>query len=206
MLIKVCGLLEGENINEVCQLGIQMIGLNFYKPSKRYLGEDKVELFHGVPNSIDKAGVFVNEDIDNLLRISEHYALEYVQLHGDETPEYCQKAYLNIKVIKAFGVTDEDNLNEITMHYDDVDIFLFDTKTKLYGGSGKKFDWSVLDSYNGDIPFLLSGGIGPDDYLEIQSIRHPSFLGVDVNSKFELSPGVKNVEQLEYFIQKIKTR
>ncbi len=203
MLIKVCGLTDEKNLKAIANLNIDMIGLNFYPSSKRYLGEN--ERFAAlIPEHIENVGVFVDEEFEKVRQIAEKHKLDYLQLHGNETPEYCKRMQKFTKIMKAFGITKDINIDEQCRGYEMCDFFLFDTKTPLYGGSGKRFDWDILQTYSGNIPFLLSGGIKPNDYIQIKKIEHPMLIGVDVNSKFEVEPGIKNVDQLEYFIENLR--
>ena len=203
MLVKVCGFKNDSNLSSIVQLDIDMIGLNFYPKSKRYL-DDEGQLAALIPAQIERVGVFVNEEFDRVLQLVKQHGLHYVQLHGEESPSYCNRMKSYVNVIKAFGVAPGDNLNDMTAGYDTCEFLLFDTHTQLRGGSGRKFDWSVLKSYTGTIPFLLAGGLEPDDFKEIKRIDHNRLIGVDVNSKFETSPGVKDIDRLNYFIENIR--
>ena len=203
MLIKVCGLTDEKNLQKIADLNIDMIGLNFYPPSKRYLGEN-ARIASLIPGYIEKVGVFVNEDFDTVKEIVEKHNLDYVQLHGDEEPEYCKRMKDHARVIKAFGISSNTDIDECCNGYEMSEFFLFDTKSLLLGGSGKKFDWDILNTYTDQIPFILSGGIGPEDYVEIKALKHSQLIGVDINSKFEISPGIKDVEKLKYFIDNLR--
>lgn len=203
MLVKVCGFKDDKNLSSIIQLDIDMIGLNFYPKSKRYLDDDG-QLATLIPEQIERVGVFVNENFDRVVELAKLHQLHYVQLHGDESPAYCARMKTHVNVIKAFGVSPHDNLDDLTASYDTCEFLLFDTHTIHRGGSGRKFDWKVLESYSGSIPFLLAGGLEPDDYKEIKRIDHDRLIGVDINSKFETSPGVKDVEKLNYFIENIR--
>jgi len=203
MLIKVCGLTDEKNLKAIADLNIDMIGLNFYPSSKRYLGENErfAEL---IPEHIENVGVFVDEEFEKVRQIAEKHKLDYLQLHGNETPEYCKQMQQFTKIMKAFGITKDTNIDEQCEGYEMCDFFLFDTKTPLHGGSGKKFNWDILQTYSGNIPFLLSGGIKPKDYIQIKKIEHPMLIGVDVNSKFEISPGYKDVKLLNSFVENLR--
>jgi phosphoribosylanthranilate isomerase len=157
-----------------------------------------------IPKYIQKVGVFVNSDLDKLIEITEFNKLDYIQLHGDEDPAYCLLLKeKGIKIIKVFRIDDQFDFMQ-TVAFDDIaDYFLFDTKAKQYGGTGKKFNWAKLNEYKGTIPFLLSGGIGPDDYGGIQEIKNERLLGVDINSGFEIEPGLKDISMIKRFIEKI---
>jgi len=200
MIIKVCGINDALNYKNVAMSKIDMIGLNFYPRSKRYVIDS-----HLVDDTIDKkmkVGVFVNETIDKIKYINDLYQLDYIQCHGGETVDQCQAIQKFQKVIKVFSVATKDDL-EATKAFDFCDLLLFDTATKSYGGSGVKFDWGALDNYNGQIPFLLAGGLSPEDALEINKITHPQFYGVDLNSKFETRPGYKDIQKLNKFIKEL---
>jgi phosphoribosylanthranilate isomerase len=203
--IKVCGMKFTENRQEVEKLNVDFMGFIFYGPSKRFVGETpEPGLFN---TEKPKVGVFVDENAFEILALSRNLGFEWVQLHGKENPKTCQLLKRQgLKIIKAFSV-DENFDFENTLPYEKVaNYFLFDTKTENHGGSGQKFNWSILDKYDGHIPFFLSGGIGPEDAESILEINHPKLTGVDVNSGFEDEPGLKNMEKLEKFIIEIKTK
>jgi phosphoribosylanthranilate isomerase len=197
LIIKVCGINEMVNHEAITTLPIDMIGLNFYAPSKRYL------TMSFIPNrDIDYVGVFVKSDKEYIHQMTRRFNLKYAQLHGDETPDFCASVGQVLPVIKAFRVDETFDFSE-TEAFESCEYFLFDTKTADFGGSGKKFDWSKLQNYRGNVPFLLSGGIGPEDAAALLAIRHPMFKGIDINSRFELSPGIKDVEQVFQFLQQL---
>ena len=200
MIIKVCGMRAEENMRAVEALHVDWMGFIFYPKSPRYVGETLTY----IPEQVKRAGVFVNEDIDQLLILAERNRLDIIQLHGDESEEYCKAIKMRgFIVIKVIGVTATEAFpSEATDRYRGCcDFFLFDTRTDLYGGTGRKFRWELLASYQGDIPFLLSGGIMPEDVESIQSFSHPKFAGIDLNSGFEISPAVKDAQVLENFIR-----
>lgn len=197
-LIKVCGMREAENIREVEALGIDVIGFIFWPKSSRCVSTRPDYL----PVNAKRAGIFVNEDIEQVKRIAVDYALDIIQLHGNESPEYARNLR-NWKVIKAFNIASEEDLESTVIYDGAVDYFLFDTKGKAVGGNGEKFDWEVLASYNGQTPFILSGGIGPDDTERIQTFYHPQCIGIDLNSRFELSPGLKDITALRRFLSQL---
>ena len=202
--IKVCGMKFTENRQQVEKLDIDFLGYIFYAPSKRFIGETPdTGLFD---SKIQKVGVFVDENAFEILGLAKNFGFEYVQLHGKENPKTCQMLKKQgLKIIKAFSISDKFNFSATKPFEKVADFFLFDTKTNLHGGSGKKFDWSFLQGYTGHTPFFLSGGIGPDDVESIKEINHPKLTGVDLNSGFEDEPGLKNTEKLERFIMEIKT-
>ncbi len=197
ILIKICGINHVINHETLGKLPIQMFGLNFYAKSKRLLTEVLIPF-----PDIDYVGVFVNENLDTILAKVKKHRLSFVQLHGDESEEQCTILSRSTKVIKVFRVGQEFDFS-ITDRFKMCKYFLFDTYSNDYGGSGLKFDWNILDQYLGQTPFLLSGGIGPGDITLIQRIDHPMFAGVDLNSKFEISPGVKNVDLIQKFIKQM---
>lgn len=206
LLIKVCGLREPENIKQVVQLQPNLVGFIFYPNSPRFVNKLDTNTLQQIPKHIKKIGVFVNEDLENMLTYVHKYDLDGVQLHGTENLSLCKKIKeeIGILVIKAFSIMSEDNFR-VTKEYEKVcDYFLFDTKTDVYGGSGQKFNWNILSCYQGEKEFILSGGISLEDVKSILKINHPKMTGIDVNSKFEIKPGLKNVEQLRVFINEIK--
>lgn len=199
MIVKVCGIKSQDNLDQLSLLPIDMVGFNFYPPSKRYISVDKPLQ---VPEHILKVGVFVNESLEKVIHIIHQYNLDYVQLHGNESPEYCNQITDAVKMIKYFPVSDQDDFLQ-AKDYEMVDLVLFDTRTKDFGGSGKKFNWKLLNHYQGEQPFLLAGGIAPEDVDDLLDINHPNFYGIDINSKFEISPGIKDVEIINNFLAKI---
>lgn len=198
MIIKVCGLNNQNNAQQVTALDIDMVGLNFYRSSPRY-----VSSHFDIPTHIKKVGVFVNAPLNEIKEKVKVYGLDYIQCHGNETPKYCADLAQSIGVIKVFSIKSKSDFDK-TQDYAESSLFLFDTKTKGFGGSGRKFNWQLLNYYQGDIPFLLAGGIQPEDAEEIKQIAHTSFYGVDINSGFENSPGMKNSTKIKQFITELK--
>ncbi len=194
-----------ENIKAIAELKPNLMGFIFYPKSPRYAEPLDVETLSSLPQNIKKIGVFVNEDLQRILTLVYKYKLDGVQLHGSENAEICKQLKdTGLLVLKAFPIAEAYNF-KVTGNYEGVcDYFLFDTKTDAFGGSGVKFDWTILDEYQGETPFLLSGGIAADDVEAISKIKHPKFAGIDLNSKFEISPGLKNVELLEGFLKQLK--
>lgn len=194
---KVCGMRETENIGDLVRLQPDYIGFIFYPKSKRYAEELDPAIVHKIPSDIKKVGVFVNESYEKITSIVAKYNLDYVQLHGDESPAFCEALKTaGINVIKVFRIA--DHLPDTLSSYVDVaDLFLFDTDTKNYGGSGQHFDWSLLEDYPLHIPYLLSGGIEKDDVEQIKQLGHKQLIGIDVNSKFEMRPGYKDLQKLK---------
>lgn len=204
--IKVCGLREAVNLEQVCSLGPDFVGYIFYRGSSRYVGDHPDESLFSIPgNSISRVGVFVNEPILSVRNIVGNGWVDVVQLHGSETPEYC-KALVNegVHVIKAIGPSHLDSIERLEDYYGVTHYFLFDTAGEGKGGTGVKFDWALLEKYELPVPFLLSGGIGPGDASSILALDHLQLRGVDVNSKFEQVPGRKNISELEAFIKEIR--
>jgi len=202
--IKICGMKYSENIQAVVAMKPDFIGFIFYPKSPRFAEPLDAEVLNALPPAIKKIGVFVNESLENILTIAYKYKLDGVQLHGSELVGMCRELKrLGYTVIKAFPVAEAYNF-KVTKAYEGVcDYFLFDTKTEGYGGSGVKFNWKMVNEYTGETPFLLSGGIAADDAEAIQKIDHPKFVGIDLNSKFELKPGLKNVSLLKEFISNL---
>ena len=204
-IIKVCGMRDSENISELLDLDIDMMGMIFYEKSKRFVSEAPKFIKTNVNSSVDKVGVFVNSNLDFIVDKILEFNLDVIQLHGNETPEFCKKvSLLGKKVMKAFGVNDEFNFENIKAYENSVSIFIFDTKTNSYGGSGKKFNWGKLEEYTGNIPFLLSGGIGPSDIDKINGFDHDMCLGLDLNSGFEIEPALKNISLLKEIVDSYK--
>jgi phosphoribosylanthranilate isomerase len=204
--IKICGMKIPENVRAVAALQPDFMGFIFYPKSSRFAEPLDVSTLNSLPKSIKKIGVFVNENLENILTIMYKYKLDGVQLHGTELVEMCKELLkAGYVVIKAFPIAEAYNF-KVTKPYEGAcDYFLFDTKTDAYGGSGVKFNWGMLDEYVGETPFLLSGGIAADDAEAILKIEHPKFAGVDLNSKFEVKPGEKNVELLSGFLKEMRT-
>ena len=223
MVIKVCGMRDAQNIREVSQLGVDMIGMIFYPKSPRYV---EMQSSHAgiIPDYVKediniksakspaRVGVFVDDMVQNIVTRVVNYHLDYVQLHGNEPREMCENLRLTldpdirpgIKIIKAISVSDASDIQKYKEYVGAVDLFLFDTKCKTVGGSGQQFDWQVLEQYDGEVPFLLSGGIGPEDASRLHAFHHPKCIGIDLNSRFEIDPGVKDVEKLKGFLNEIQ--
>lgn len=198
MIIKVCGMREANNIRKIEALGIDLIGFIFWPKSSRYVSERPAYL----PTQCKRVGVFVDEDIETVKHIADEYALDYIQLHGHESPEYCIQLQ-GFHLIKAISVSSRDDIATYKAYEGFVDYLLFDTKCTSVGGSGQQFDWNVLSTYDGNTPFLLSGGIGPNDAEHIKAFCHPKCIGIDLNSRFEIAPGLKDINKLKTFIKSI---
>jgi phosphoribosylanthranilate isomerase len=216
---------EPDNIRAVTELGIDMLGFIFYTKSPRYVRSINTNA-GTIPNMADrrimqssklnnrqpeKVGVFVDEMPQTVITHAYNYKLDYIQLHGNETPVYIAnlKSTIipdilpNVKIIKALNIREADDVKRWRQYDGIADMLLFDTKCANYGGSGEQYDWDILEAYDGDIPFLLSGGIGPDDAQRINDFHHPMCIGIDLNSRFETGPGIKDVEKLRVFISEI---
>lgn len=202
--LKICGMLQPGNIAAVADLQPDYLGFIFYKGSKRYAGGVSPEVLSTLPSAIKKVGVFVNEELEILLDVVARYSLDAVQLHGAEGPDYCRLLVSKlqgreIKLIKAFGVNEYFDFKTIEAYKGIADYFLFDTQTPDHGGSGKKFNWQLLEKYTLDVAYFLSGGIGLESADAVRNIQDPRLLAIDVNSKFEVEPGLKDVDQLIAF-------
>ena len=194
---------EAENIREVEALGIDMMGFIFWPKSSRYVSQCPDYL----PKRVKRVGVFVDEDPEQVKRLADDYGLDYIQLHGHETPEVISylrtPALPHPRIIKAFNISTAEDLLQTQPYEGLVDYFLFDAKGKSVGGNGEKFNWNVLDAYQGSTPFLLSGGICPGDAVRVNAFYHPNCIGIDLNSRFELAPGLKDIAKLKEFISNL---
>lgn len=194
-LIKVCGLRVNEASAAVAQLkGVDLLGFIFYPQSKRY-AEETIDS-HGK----ERVGIFVNASVETIETAIKDHSLTMVQLHGDETPAFCKEVSDMIPVIKAFGISEAKDLHIAEYYHDSVKYLLFDTKSDGYGGTGKTFDWRILEDYTGPTPFFISGGIGLDSLNQLKKFQHPKLAGIDLNSRFEVEPGVKNPSFINAFI------
>lgn len=192
---------EAENIREVEQLKVDMIGFIFYPKSPRCL----YELPAYMPVKAKRVGVFVNEDKKEIEIFADRFSLDYIQLHGNESPEYCHSLRATgLRLIKAFSIARRKDFENIGTYEESCDYFLFDTKCEQHGGSGNQFDWSMLNSYKGKKPFLLSGGINRYSPPTLKELRHPQLAGFDLNSRFETKPGLKDVERLRHFLEELR--
>lgn len=206
MKIKVCGMCDPHNVAELVGLPIDIIGFIFYDKSGRFVGENfDVSIRNLLPQNISAAGVFVNQTIEHILETQQKYSLQYLQIHGNESPQFCEnlRKQTSAKIIKAFQIDDTFDFRLLQLYIDFCDYFLFDTKSSNYGGTGKQFDWDLLKKYTLKTPIFLSGGIGPDDFNKITAIDFLPIYCIDLNSKFEILPGIKNVSAISNFISKI---
>ncbi len=211
MRIKVCGMTNAEQVLQLDEMGVEFAGFIFYPKSPRYvykfMPRPEIKKIRG--KGINKVGVFVNATVEEVLEAVDDCGLYLVQLHGDETPKYCEKIANYVTVVKAFRLREDDNvLWKVKDYVDIADMFLFDTEGAGYGGTGKKFDWNVLKGLNIGKPFFLSGGIEPGDTEKLKEFaKEPvakDLFSIDVNSKFETSPGVKDMDKLREFITAVK--
>jgi len=224
MMIKVCGMRDAENIREVERLGIDMMGFICWERSPRYVSEVPAYL-----PKCERVGVFVNPSLDEIQKRMEAFEFSYIQLHGSESPEFCKEVRekTGCKVIKAISInrpthpqTPSNSPSRGRTSVEEslplegevwrgsagfVDLLLFDTKCTSFGGSGKQFNWDILSDYRGPLPFLLSGGIGPEDIERLNTFHHPKCLGFDINSRFEIEPSIKDTEKIKTFIKGIQT-
>ena len=194
-----------KNIQAVADLVPDYMGYIFYEKSPRFAQDLDVEYLNNLAANINRVGVFVNKDFNSIIQICSKYGLNTVQLHGEETPELCTRLKsFGLNVIKAFGVNAQFNFEKLNPFKDCCDFFLFDTKTVDYGGSGKRFNWELLKQYQLNIPYFLSGGISLDDLDEIKKIKNVNMFAIDVNSRLEIEPGLKDVETLKILINRIR--
>lgn len=205
--LKICGMKVPENILQVTALQPDYMGFIFYKASKRYVDVLSAEFVKTLPMAIKKTGVFVDEDVDVILKLVVTYGLGAVQLHGSESSQYCaelkQKLPAAVEVIKAFGIDEQFDFAQLEAYVPYADYFLFDTQTPAHGGSGKTFNWNLLSRYTLDKPYFLSGGIGLESAEELEKINDKRLYAIDVNSRFELEPGLKNIDKLNDFKNKL---
>lgn len=205
MKIKVCGITSLQQLKTLGDLGIDYAGMILYEKSKRFPGVLQEEEKMAIKKTpIAKVGVFVNASFETIAQAVDDLGLKAVQLHGDESPELCRELQKLVTVIKVFPIGGSESIQEMVKPFEDVcAYFLFDTQSQDYGGSGQQFDWQILQQAEIGKPFFLSGGIGPDDVDQIKAFHHPYFYGVDLNSRFETRPGLKDINQVKIFQGKI---
>jgi len=205
--IKVCGMKMAANIAAIASLRPDFLGFIFYEKSPRFITDVSAELIKYIPQEIKTVGVFVDEDLEVVKKKVNLYQLKGVQLHGKESPEYCadlKSTFGSLAVIKAFGVDEEFDFAVLADYQNVIDYFLFDTKTKAHGGSGKTFNWKILDRYTLDKPYFLSGGIDLEHATALGEIEDPRLFALDINSRFEVEPGVKDVEKVAAFMKALQ--
>lgn len=206
-VVKICGMREPDNIADVAALTPMLMGFIFYDKSPRYAADLDPEVVRTLPHYVHPVGLFVNEQPARIVLTCERFGIDIVQLHGDESPEFCQGLRnCGLTVFKALNISNADDLQRTLDYADSVDAFVFDTKSAdgARGGTGRKFDWSVLDGYALDVPYLLSGGIGPDDVDSVIAAMRPQMAGIDINSRFETAPGHKDIAALASFLVKLR--
>jgi phosphoribosylanthranilate isomerase len=209
MKIKVCGMRQQGNIEELVALKPNFIGFIFYEKSPRFVGDElNEEYVRSIPNSIKKVGVFVNANPGHILNMVKKYDLQYAQLHGNEMPDLCRSLrQKGVNIIKAFSIDDNFNFAMLNNYKSFCDLFLFDTKGENPGGNGIPFDWNLLKKYDNEKPFFLSGGIGLDNIETIIELSKTlPVYGIDVNSLFETEPGVKDISRLEELFSIIRIK
>ncbi|MCB0704618.1 MAG: phosphoribosylanthranilate isomerase [Saprospiraceae bacterium] len=204
MLVKVCGMRDPGNIQELDALKVDFMGLIFHRKSPRYVDlQDRIGI---LASRTKRIGVYVDADLDELLHFAHTFSLDGIQFHGSESPAYIKQVLDGLPgmlVFKAFSV--KDKLPDTAAYESVCDYFLFDTAGAGAGGTGVQFDWSILQAYQGHTPFFLSGGIGPDSVTALKAFAHPKWIGIDLNSKFEHKPAMKNMPVLTEFLEKIRT-
>jgi len=205
MIIKVCGMRDAQNIRELDETKlIDWMGFIFFPKSSR-----NVTLIPDyLPHNCKRVGVFVNEDSNTIQKCWEYFGLSIIQLHGHETPDYCKELRQllpsSTQFVKMVQISSIDDMKNIDAYEGIVDYFLFETKCDSYGGSGQQFDWGILQEYKGNTPFILTGGIGPEDADKVKAFSHTQFAGIDLNSKFETAPALKDIELLKNFIKQLR--
>jgi len=209
MRLKVCGITQEEQMVQLAGVGATFGGFIFYPKSPRYVLRTMTTSQIKKENNINKVGVFVNATVDEVLQMVDECRLHIVQLHGDETPKYCEKIADYISVVKAFRLSETDNIGYRIQEYMNVcDMFMFDTEGVGYGGTGKKFNWDMLNDVVVGKPYFLSGGVEPSDAEKLKVFEEKpeakALFAVDINSKFEIAPGIKDMELIKKFAQEIK--
>nr|WP_294860840.1 phosphoribosylanthranilate isomerase [uncultured Fluviicola sp.] len=198
MKIKICGCSIEQFYPGLFDLdGVDYYGFIFYPDSPRFVTRTPVI-------SGKKVGVFVNAPLEFILQKVKEEGLDVVQFHGTESPADIRKVKLNVLKWKAFGIQNPGDFKQCKAYEGIVDAFLFDTKSPRFGGTGKAFNWELLDEYHGETPFLLSGGISPKHAERLRKLNHPKLIGIDLNSRFEIAPKQKNVPLIESFIKQLK--
>jgi phosphoribosylanthranilate isomerase len=206
MRVKVCGITQHEQLEMLPEVGATFAGLIFYPKSPRYVLRNMTTSQLKKENNINKVGVFVNASAEEVLHMVDECRLHMVQLHGDETPRFCEKIADYISVVKAFRISESDNIGWRIQEYMDVcDMFMFDTEGAGYGGTGKKFNWEKLSNVAVGKPYFLSGGIEPGDVVKLKDFEKKpeakALFAIDINSRFEVMPGVKDMDLIKKFIE-----
>lgn len=210
MRVKVCGMTKAEQVRQLDETGVEFAGFIFYPKSKRYvLPHMPPSEIRSIKGNINKVGVFVNAQEEYILQMVDDCGLYLVQLHGDESPRYCERLANYVTVVKAFRLTEDDNIEwKIKDYMECVDMFLFDTEGAGYGGTGKKFDWNMLNEANIQKPFFLSGGIQPEDVEALKDFQTTpvakDLFCVDINSRFEIVPGIKDMKKVRTFVDAVR--
>jgi phosphoribosylanthranilate isomerase len=209
MRVKVCGMTQLEQVKKLDEMGLDFAGFIFYPKSPRFVGKHiRGDQLKKAKLRLGKVGVFVNAAYDEVMKLVDEYGLDMVQLHGDETPRLCEQLANYVSVIKVFRLGDDDPIEWIMRPYQEsCDMFLFDTLGVGYGGTGKKFNWEVLKNASMEKLFFLSGGIEPDDVEKLKKFSAESvgkkLFSIDINSRFELSSGVKDLEKIKLFLSNL---
>jgi len=202
--LKVCGMKYSDNIKEVAALNPDYIGFIFYPKTKRYVGELDEQLVKNLGH-IQKVGVFVNATLEEIVEKVKHYGFDYVQLHGDESAEFCKQVKeKGIHIIKAFQIDEAFDFKLVDSYKPYCDFFLFDRKSEGYGGAGKSFNWGILKRYDNEIPFFLSGGVSLENVQEIKKLSGLNIHALDINSRFEIEPALKDVKKITEFIKQVE--
>lgn len=211
MRIKVCGMTQLDQIRQLDEMGVDFAGFIFYPKSPRYAGRQlKGDKLKKLKLRMGKVGVFVHATYEEVMRHVDEYGLDMVQLHGDENPRFCEQLANYVTVIKVFRLGENDPIDWVMRPFQEaVDMFLFDTEGAGYGGTGKKFNWNQLKNAAVDKLFFLSGGIEPGDTEKLKAFAKErvasKLFSIDINSRFETSPGVKNLEKIRTFVEAIKS-
>ena len=203
--IKICGMKHPANITAVAEQAIDFMGFIFYEKSPRYIGHLPEQSLANLPSQLKKVGVFVNQPISFVREQIARYRLDLVQLHGEESPQYC-KQITDLPLIKAFAVSETFDFEQLNQYEGHISYFLFDTKGKHKGGNGQTFDWQLLSAYHAQTPFFLSGGLALNHAEQLATLQHPQLYGLDLNSKFEIEAGLKDVTLVGEFVRKLHNR
>lgn len=207
MIIKVCGMRDDDNIRRLDESGdVDWMGFIFHEKSPRHVHDVPSYL----PRHCKRVGVFVNAGTEEIVSRQKVFALDLIQLHGDESCTQCrtlrQALPAGTRIIKMIAVEGEADIAKALAYEEVADYLLFETKSPDFGGSGRKFDWHLLHAYHGTTPFLITGGIGAEDFRDIAGFSHPKFAGIDLNSRFELAPAIKDVDSIRTFARNLANR